>query len=111
MTDLLTALAERLDKVPRYCDYCSATEDAPGVPCRPWGDSREHSWLADGHALAAVALAFVAERLPTAKDAELLIRHAIGRWSRDGNEDLEDLVAILTTNLLRDWRERLGVKR
>ena len=92
MNDIVIALAERLQAV---------VDDAT------YSDNYK---VVVGERLAHEALAFVAERLPTARPTELLIRHAIGRWSKDGNEDLEDLVDILRDALLRDLRERLGVE-
>ena len=80
--DLVTALAERLE----------AIEDA-------------HRPLSCGRALAREALAFVAERLPTLAQVELLLKdaHACG-WDED--ECCRDGIDAL----LRDLRERLGVK-
>lgn len=53
MTDDIEA---RLRAVPLTCDYCDSLE---GAPCRPWGDSREHSVQPDYPALAAVVRAMV----------------------------------------------------
>lgn len=117
MSDLLSALAERLAKVPRYCDYCATTEDAPGAACRPWDDAREHSWMPDDRALATVALAFVAGRLPTRDEvvdqiAGVLIPYLVAPEPATGTkEHLARFIARAQADaLLRDLRLRLGEK-
>ena len=101
MTDLVTALAERLRDVPNIHSSECAILDAKPCDCITFPAYE---------LLACAALAFVAERLPTRLDVAMLLNGNSGTlWDEIGEGALCDLYEK-SDNLLRDLRGRLGVK-